>query len=371
MNYENEICSGCGRRFQEGDDIVTCPECGTPQHRECWLLEHKCVNEHLHEDGFEWKPKHRNEQPENKEEQVRTRPCPFCGYENPVDAKECANCSQPFEMFGRSIFPKEEEQPHTEEKKKEKYSYKPPFEVSYDEPKGDDERFNPFSQNQQSGTPSDSPMQQFIADAGMYEKTILGEDTRDLAAYVRMSLPAYYKKFKKVENGKKSTFNFAAFLFGPLWFFFRKLYKAGFLFTVIALCLTMAFQSPMTEALEGYYDLASQIEKLTQEGGEVDEAKAQQLVDRLYDYSVKNLPVMALFGLSQLLLHLAAGVLADILYRKKFLSDIKEIGEASQGIAEQRQILIMRKGGVSVFLPIVAYAAMQFIPSLLVQVFFK
>ncbi|MGN1348511.1 MAG: RING finger protein, partial [Acutalibacteraceae bacterium] len=34
MNYNNEICNGCGRKFSEGDDIVTCPECGTPQHRE-------------------------------------------------------------------------------------------------------------------------------------------------------------------------------------------------------------------------------------------------------------------------------------------------------------------------------------------------
>ena len=70
MKYTNEICQGCGRKFTDEDDIVTCPECGTPQHRECWLKEHKCVNEHLHGEDFEWRPKHA---PEKEEEAVKAQ----------------------------------------------------------------------------------------------------------------------------------------------------------------------------------------------------------------------------------------------------------------------------------------------------------
>ena len=28
--YEGYICPVCGKKFQESDDIVACPECGAP-----------------------------------------------------------------------------------------------------------------------------------------------------------------------------------------------------------------------------------------------------------------------------------------------------------------------------------------------------
>lgn len=34
--YENQKCPVCGVAFKSGDDIVTCPECGTPHHRQCY-----------------------------------------------------------------------------------------------------------------------------------------------------------------------------------------------------------------------------------------------------------------------------------------------------------------------------------------------
>ena len=54
MRYENNICDGCKKKFNEGDDIVVCPVCGTPQHRECYEKNGKCVNAGLHESGFAW-----------------------------------------------------------------------------------------------------------------------------------------------------------------------------------------------------------------------------------------------------------------------------------------------------------------------------
>ncbi|MGN1195963.1 MAG: RING finger protein, partial [Acutalibacteraceae bacterium] len=55
MKYENLICPGCGEVFKEGDDVVVCPECGTPQHRQCYEKNGGCVNAALHEQGFVWK----------------------------------------------------------------------------------------------------------------------------------------------------------------------------------------------------------------------------------------------------------------------------------------------------------------------------
>ena len=43
-NYTGK-CFSCGEVFKDGDDIVVCPECGTPYHRECYLKEGKCIND--------------------------------------------------------------------------------------------------------------------------------------------------------------------------------------------------------------------------------------------------------------------------------------------------------------------------------------
>lgn len=52
--YTGQPCMMCGDTFSEKDDIVVCPECGTPYHRECWMREGACVNHELHQSGKGW-----------------------------------------------------------------------------------------------------------------------------------------------------------------------------------------------------------------------------------------------------------------------------------------------------------------------------
>lgn len=54
MKYTGEKCSACGEVFTDNDDVVVCPECGTPQHRECYRMNGECVNQVRHGD-FRWK----------------------------------------------------------------------------------------------------------------------------------------------------------------------------------------------------------------------------------------------------------------------------------------------------------------------------
>ena len=54
--YTNNHCPVCEQAFTDADDIVVCPECGTPYHRECWKKVGACVHEAEHAAGFEWKP---------------------------------------------------------------------------------------------------------------------------------------------------------------------------------------------------------------------------------------------------------------------------------------------------------------------------
>lgn len=44
MNYKNYKCPICDNQFTEEDDVVVCPECGTPHHRECYTENGKCAN---------------------------------------------------------------------------------------------------------------------------------------------------------------------------------------------------------------------------------------------------------------------------------------------------------------------------------------
>ncbi len=48
MDYTNYKCPVCNNRFLEDDDVVVCPECGTPHHRECYKLNNRCFNEDKH-----------------------------------------------------------------------------------------------------------------------------------------------------------------------------------------------------------------------------------------------------------------------------------------------------------------------------------
>lgn len=56
MNYNGEKCVACGELFAADDDIVVCPQCGSPHHRECYKKANSCANTALHETGGKWKP---------------------------------------------------------------------------------------------------------------------------------------------------------------------------------------------------------------------------------------------------------------------------------------------------------------------------
>ena len=48
MEFKKYLCPVCNNNFTEEDDVVVCPECGTPHHRECFKNNGGCFNEKLH-----------------------------------------------------------------------------------------------------------------------------------------------------------------------------------------------------------------------------------------------------------------------------------------------------------------------------------
>ena len=54
--YTGNHCPVCEQAFTDEDDIVVCPDCGTPYHRACWQKVGACMHKSEHAAGFEWQP---------------------------------------------------------------------------------------------------------------------------------------------------------------------------------------------------------------------------------------------------------------------------------------------------------------------------
>ncbi len=196
MRYENEKCPLCGKAFAESDDIVVCPECATPHHRDCYTELGKCVNEHKHQDGFVWtkteeKPEEKAEVAEENEQSDFVK-CPECGTKNKKNALVCANCATVLNPEIRQQF-------------------EPP------------ETSNIYIDGQPISNGD------FIDE----ENTVT---VKEAVCFIQKGKESYIKTFIHAKlNKRKPKFNFFAFIFGAYWFFFRKMYKPGFAFAGIDL----------------------------------------------------------------------------------------------------------------------------------------
>lgn len=291
MRYENEKCPVCGGVFNENDDVVVCPECATPHHRSCFTENGGCGNEHLHADGFVWKKTEKEEvveTPEIKTEKDEdTVICPECGAENRKNAIGCSNCG----MILNERIIKQFETPHQN---------------------------TVFIE----GKPVDD--KDFIDS----EKTVtVGE----AACFIQARKESYIKAFLDAKvNNRKPKFNLSAFLFGPYWFFFRKIYKAGLALAgimVAILCFVMTFYMQICSEAFSFI--------LENQGGFMQETPDMALYDRLADLITKGVEshptqVMLIFACFVLMLvvNFAAGIFANKIYLdhiKKSVNKIKSV----------------------------------------------
>ena len=104
MKYNGLPCPVCGRIMTDDDDIVVCPECATPQHRECWMKTGHCVNEDKHSSGYVWAAPEAQPEAEQSESPAEgagapanVKICHVCGSENPPEALHCGNCGALFD----------------------------------------------------------------------------------------------------------------------------------------------------------------------------------------------------------------------------------------------------------------------------------
>lgn len=93
FDYTGYECCSCGEKFTADDDIVVCPECGTPYHRQCYLKEGRCINDELHEKKISWRSANSAAADAVK--------CSKCGNTLGKEQLYCDKCGTPTEYYKR------------------------------------------------------------------------------------------------------------------------------------------------------------------------------------------------------------------------------------------------------------------------------
>ena len=218
--YTGNHCPVCEQAFTDTDDIVVCPDCGTPYHRDCWKKVGACMHRSEHAAGFEWQPEIGPEAVKAAHEAT----CPNCGTRNTPGAARCSHCGCPL--------PRSEADSADAAKPEEQV----PIYAR-----------DPSAVNNRSAAPGPH-IETYSADrgGGIYRREIGPEDTidgikaKDWAAYVGRS-PMYYlmQFFRMSITNRKAAVCLSAFLFGPAYLFYRKMWKEGLLTAILTIVLSI------------------------------------------------------------------------------------------------------------------------------------
>lgn len=312
MTYEYQKCPVCEQTFSAGDDVVVCPDCGAPHHRACWKEHNHCALEEMHAEGFVWESEGSQPEPEQKaEEQKNDSVCPRCGFSAQKNALVCPNCGFRFGTI----------------------------------PGG----FNAFNEDIFLRGVTENP-----------DEDLGGMTVRETALFVQQRAGKYVKKFKRLKDKHTIGWNWAALLFSPFFFFYRKMHKIGFLFLGILMAVNLFIAVPLEKISDEYFtDISKYVKveenttraELAEQIRSLDETQMQGLFSSFGHYISR----MVVLYLIQSVPSIFAAMFADTLYRNKIKKDLDTIREYANRDERMEKSLIIRRGGVS---PIGAVAAL-------------
>ncbi len=304
LNVEGQKCPVCHAYLFEEDDVVFCPECGAPHHRECYNGLGHCGLLQTHGTEFQYdrvKQTANNTEYTEKSTQTTQEPkydttvkCKMCGEEYEHSARNCPKCGTPnveninglygFDFLG--------------------------------------------------GIPADMDLGD-------------GVTADEAKRFVLANTHRYIPKFAAATFGKKASWNWLAFLFPCGWFLSRKMTRNGILAGLLHIAFTLLlFPFMQSVSSLGVVDGGNTVQMYS------------EILSNINDFGVTTVILFAISVVCTVLFQVLCGIFGDWLYRNHAIAKIKEIKAESEDIDTDYR----KKGGVNIFAMLLGFLAVEYIP---------
>ncbi len=268
LDIKGKSCSVCHAYLFEEDDVVYCPVCGAPHHRECYAKLGHCALEELHGTEKQYdkvesqKKEETKEEPHNNKNRVK---CPMCEEVYDDFLNHCPKCQTPN------------------------------FRVT--------DGFTPF--DLLGGVPKDM-------DVGK------GVTANEAKRFVLSNTQRYIPKFAAANAGKKASWNWMAFLFPCPWFLGRKMYLYGILAGILMVALSL-LSLPLNNII---YSLGIDMNNTA--------TAMSELMSALPQMDRGAVILSAAGGILTIVLRILCGLFGDFIYSRYAVGEIAEIKTNSE-----------------------------------------
>lgn len=271
LETKGEKCVVCQAYLFPEDDIIYCPECGAPHHRDCYTGIGHCALEQEHGTDKQYQRPQAQESVAEANSEGTDNVCGMCGEKLDIDAESCENCGAPniSKMGGRFI------------------------------------EFDFLG-----GVPADM-------DLGS------GVTADEAKMFVGANTQRYIPKFAAFKAGKKASWNWAAFLVPCPWLLSRKMYAIGALVGALQVAFTM-LQFPFNKAI-AYLDFSN-----TKNYFEI----SNIIMENMSTIGITVVATAFVGVLLNLILRIILGSFGDLYYKKRVISEVAEIKTESEDVKE-------------------------------------
>lgn len=307
LKTEGVTCARCHAYLFDDDDIVYCPVCGAPHHRDCYNELGHCALEEFHgtdkqydkikaaEETVSAKEAQRGHTGENAEGKIT---CQMCRESYDFSLNSCPKCGAPNIAKAGGSF------------------------VSFD-----------FL----GGVPADCD----IGDG------VTADEAKRLVA---ANTPRYIPKFAVLNKNNRASWNWMAFFFPSAWMLSRKMYKNGIITGLLTVIATLL-----------YLPLSSAVYNLGFVGNETYADIANNIFAHISDIGV-GVIISAMLGfIFNIAIRVVSAVFGDYLYKNYTISTVKKIRLESEDMDYDYR----KKGGVNIFLFLIGVMAVQYLPAII------
>ncbi len=306
MNSDKKTCVVCHSYLFDDDDVVYCPVCGAPHHRDCYNSIGECGLAKYHgtqnqydklKEEYEAHAKKESAENTENEEKEDLIKCNICGNSYNASEPVCPNCKSPNYRIISGYYP-----------------------------------IDPLG-----GVPHELDLGE-------------GVTAKEAGRFVLANSQRYIPKFANFKAGKKLSWNWFAFLFPSGFLFSRKMYIKGSL-AGIALIIFNLFENLFSIAL--YND-----------GGLANLTYAE-ILSTVSAINKKILIISFIAATLDLILRILLGIFGDLIYRNYAVSSIAKIKKNSDDIEADMN----KKGGINIGMMIVGIFGVSLLSNILATLF--